>query len=75
MTFKKSIIEFEKLDKLLFSKLLELPGSTTNEAFFLELGVLPIEAIVKARRINYLDSILQRNKGCMLYIFFFNSVE
>ena len=70
-TFSKSEIhEFEKLDKLLFSKILKLPESTANESFFLELGFLPIEAIVKARRINYLQSILQRDKGSMLYTFF-----
>ena len=67
---KSEIHEFEKLDTLFFSKLLEVPGSTPNEAFFLELGVLPVEAIVKARRINYLHSILQRDKGSMLYTFF-----
>ena len=67
---KSEIREFEKLDKLFFSKLLEVPGSTPNEAFFLELGVLPVEAIIKARRINYLHSVLQRDKGSMLYTFF-----
>ena len=67
---KSEIHEFEKLDTLFFSKLLEVPGSTPNEAFFLELGVLPVEAIVKARRINYLHSILQRDKESMFYTFF-----
>ena len=67
---KQEIGEFEKMDKLSFSRLLEVPGSTPYESFFLELGVLPVTAIVKARRINYLYSILQREAGSMLNSFF-----
>ena len=67
---KQEIGEFEKMDKLFFSRLLEVPGSTPYESFFLELGVLPVTAIVKARRINYLYSILQREAGSMLNSFF-----
>ena len=58
------------MDKLFFRRLLEVPGSTPYESFFLELGVLPVTAIVKARRINYLYSILQREAGSMLNSFF-----
>ena len=64
------IKEFKYLDHLFVRKLLEVPRSTPTESFFLELGVLPINAIIKARRINYLHSILSRNKSGMLYSFF-----
>ena len=67
---KSEIYEFEKLDILFFSKLFEVPGTTPHEAFFLELGILPVDAIIKARRINYLYSILKRDKSSMLYSFF-----
>ena len=52
------IKEFKYLDHLFVRKLLEVPRSTPTESFFLELGVLPINAIIKSRRINYLQSIL-----------------
>ena len=64
------IKEFENLDHLFFRKLLEVPRSTPTESFFLELGVLPINVIIKARRVNYLHSILSGNKSGMLYSFF-----
>ena len=58
---KNEIEEFESLDMLFFRRLLEVPITTPNEAYYLELGVLPVHAIVKARRINYLHSILKRD--------------
>ena len=67
---KSEIDEFENLDKLFFRKLLEVPVSTPSEAFYLELGVLPVAAIIKARRVNYLHNILMRDKTSMLYTFF-----
>ena len=44
--------EFEDLDRMFFTKLLGVPGSTPCEAFYLELGVLPISVIIKAMRLN-----------------------
>ena len=51
-------------------KLLEVPISTPSESYYLELGVLPISVIIKARRINYLHDILSRDKSGMMYSFF-----
>ena len=62
--------EFENLDKLLFRKLLEVPQTTPTEAYYLELGIIPVDIIIKARRLNYLHSILTRDKTGMLYTFF-----
>ena len=62
--------EFENLDKLFFRRLLEAPKSTPIEAFFLEFGATPMGVIIKARRINYLHSVLSREKSSMLYSFF-----
>ena len=67
---KNEIEEFESLDRLFFRRLLEVPITTPNEAYYLELGVLPVNVIVKARRINYLHSILKRDKNGMVYSFF-----
>ena len=64
------IQEFEKLDQSFFAKLLGVPRTTPSEAYYLELGALPISAILKGRRVNYLHSILSRNQKSMVYTFF-----
>ena len=66
---KTEIEEFESLDRLFFRRLLEVPITTPTEAYYLECGVLPINVIVKARRINYLHSILKKDKRGMVYSF------
>ena len=67
---KNEIEEFESLDRLFFRRLLEVPITTPTEAYYLECGVLPINVIIKARRINYLHSILKKDKSGMVYSFF-----
>ena len=67
---KEEIKQFEELDLILLRKLLNVPYSTPSEAFYLELGILPIGVIIKARRVNYLHYILTRNENEMLYTFF-----
>ena len=61
--------ELESLDRLQFRKFLKDPISTPQESFYLELGILLIGVIVKARRINYLHYLLTRNENEMLYKF------
>ena len=63
------IKEFEDLDKVFLRKVLGVPGSTPSEAFYLELGILPIGTIIKARRLNYLHTILTGDRKGMLYSF------
>ena len=67
---ENEIREFENLDKLYFKTIFKVPNSTPTEAFFLETGAIPISYIIKARRINYLHSILKRGNSGMLYSFF-----
>ena len=62
--------EFEDLDTSILRKILQVPFSTPSEAFFLELGILPIGVIVKARRANYLHYLLKRDESEMLHTFF-----
>ena len=64
------IKEFEDMDKMFLMKVLGVPGSTPTEAFYLELGVLPISVIIKARRLNYLHTVLSADKKGMLFSFF-----
>ena len=58
---KEEMKELEDLDKSMLRKILQVPFSTPSEAFFLELGILPIGVIVKARRANYLHYLLKRD--------------
>ena len=64
------IKEFEDLDLSLLRKIFKAPISTPKEAFFLELGILPIGVIIKARRIIYLHYLVTRRESEMLSQFF-----
>ena len=59
-------LKFEDMDKLFFMKVLGVPGTTPTEAIYLEPGVLPIGVIIKARRLNYLFTILTSDQSGML---------
>ena len=67
---KSEIEEFESLDRLFFRRLLEVPITTPTESYYWELGVLPVTTIIKARRLNYLHTILNMDKKGMVYSFF-----
>ena len=66
---ESEIEELQNVDKLMFRRLLNVPKSTPIESFYLELGVIPIGVIIKARRVNYLHSILGREQTGMVYSF------
>ena len=59
--------EFENLDLNLLRKILQVPISTPQEAFYLELGIIPVGIIIKARRINYLHYLVTRSESEMLH--------
>ena len=44
---KSELAEFEKLDRLLLRRILQVPVSTPQESFYLELGILPLEVVIK----------------------------
>ena len=68
---KKSEVEsLEAMDLILLRKLLRAPVSTPKEAFYLELGIIPIRVLMKSRRILYLYYLLQRSPSEMLSQFF-----
>jgi hypothetical protein len=66
---ESEVKEFESLDRILLRKFLKVPISTPQESFYLELGILPLGVIVKARRINYLHYLLTKGENEMLYKF------
>ena len=67
---KEEIKQLEELDRTLLRKIMNVPFSTPGEAYFLELGILPLGVIIKARRLNYLYYIMKREESEMLYRFF-----
>ena len=67
---KEEIKELEDLDKSSLRKILKVLFSTPGEAYFLELGILPLGVVIKARRINYLYYLLTRDEKEMLSTFF-----
>ena len=67
---KSEIDELEELDRSLLKKILKVPMTTPNESLYLELGILPIGIIIKARRILYLHYLVNSDKKEMLYKFF-----
>ena len=63
------VSEFEDLDRLLLRKLLQAQISTPKESYYLELGLIPIGEIIKARRIQYLHNLVTMDESEMLYHF------
>ena len=70
---KSEIKELEALDKLLLRSILETPVSTPMEAMQLELGIMSISTLIKARRINFLHYLASRNESEMLSKFLWHS--
>ena len=61
-----NINQLESVDKLLLRKIFKTPISTPTEAMYLELGILRIGTIIKARRINFLHYLLNRKETEMI---------
>ena len=66
---------FDKLDYILLRKILGAPRSSPIEAFYLELGIIPLSILLKQKRINYLYYLLSRDKSEMLSRFFWTQWE
>ena len=54
------------MDKLLLRKICESPNSTCIESLYLELGIVPINILIKSRRINYLHYLANLKESEML---------
>ena len=69
------IKELEDLDRSLLRRALKCPISTPKEAYYLELGLLPISCILKARRAKYFHYLVNSEQQGMLYKFFITMYE
>ena len=67
---REEIKELEDLDLTLLRKIFKVPFSTPSEAYYLELGILSIETIIKKRRINFFHYLVNRKYEEMLHSFF-----
>ena len=67
---QSEIEEFEDLDRMLLRKFLQAPISTPKEAFHLELGLIPIGVLIKAKRIIYFHYLISRSESEMISQFF-----
>ena len=76
---KAEVESLDTLDLMRLSRLLNDPKSTPKEALYLELGVLPINVMIKIRSVCYLHYVLKKDKAQMLWRFFtaqsFDSTE
>ena len=64
---KSEIDELEEVDMMLLRNILGAPETTCIESLYLELGVIPIRIILKARRVVYLHYLATQNENGMLY--------
>ena len=67
---KKEIEELEDVDKNLLRNILDAPQGSCIESLYLELGLIPISILIKARRINYYHYLVNLEKDEMLFKFF-----
>ena len=58
---KSEIDEIEEIDKMLLRRILAAPDSTCIESLYLELGLIPIHVLLKARRMIYLHYMATQN--------------
>ena len=66
----KDITELEKIDKLLMKRILNVPASTPSALLYLELGLIPLQYTIQARRLMFLWYILTRQEDDLLLKFF-----
>ena len=64
---KNEIEQLEQIDRMLLRTVLEVPDSTCVESLYLELGLIPIHIIIKARRVNYLHYLATMEQSEMLH--------
>ena len=67
---KEDINALEILNRVLMRKILSAHSKTPVEAMYLELGCIPLEFIIKSRRLNFLHYILTRKENDLLKNFF-----
>ena len=65
----------ETIDLLFLRQLLGAPKGTPKEMFYLELGIIPFRDIIRARRLNFLHTILNEESNSLVSRFFKAQLE
>ena len=63
---KNEVDQLEEIFRMLIRGILEVPSSSCIESLYLELGLIPIHIIIKARRVNYLHYLATLKENEML---------
>ena len=58
----QEIYQLEKIDNILLRYLLGCPAKTAIEFLYLETGSVPIRYVIAARRLNFLHTVISRDK-------------
>ena len=57
----------ETVDLMLLRSLLKAPKSTSKEMFFLDLGISPLRDLIRHRRLNFLQYILNQKADSIMF--------
>jgi hypothetical protein len=66
-TKKKETEQLEEIFKILIRKILGAPMSSCVESLYLELGIISIQILLKARRINYFHYLVNMDPEEMFF--------
>ena len=72
---QKEISEFEMVDEILLRKIFSAHSKTPKEALYLESGNVPIRFILIARRVTFLQYIMNEEESSLLNSFSKAQVE
>ena len=67
---EKELRELEEVDETFLRRILKAHSKTPIEAFYLELGCIPLRYIIMSRRVNFLYYLTNLKHDEMLYKFF-----
>ena len=68
----REIADLQQVDYMMLRKVLAVPSSVSIESLYLELGIIPLNIILKSRRINYLHYLANQKENSMLFKVFIN---
>ena len=59
----REIADLQQVDYMMLRKVLAVPSSVSIESLYLELGIIPLNIILKSRRINYLHYLANQKEN------------
>ena len=68
---KEEVAKFETIDKVFIRKVFQTQCTTPVSFLYLETGIIPIQFLIKARRITFFHYLASLNENEMLFCFDF----